>query len=136
VVLVLSAPTLITLQINEAYVVLRDPKQRAEYDAAMRHFHDYTAKQRAAEARYSTAGQGAKEYRAAYTHDYDYEENDDEDDDEKEEMEELYDYGDLDEEGGKYVVDMGDGRELSEEDHAKECSCFSNCIGIHKYSVA
>lgn len=35
----------------------------------------------------------------------------------------YYDYGDLDETGGKYVVQLDDGTEVSLEEHEKCCGC-------------
>lgn len=35
----------------------------------------------------------------------------------------YYDYGDLEETGGSYAVDMGDGRIVSVDEHDAECSC-------------
>ena len=37
----------------------------------------------------------------------------------------LYDYGDLIEEGGRCVVDMGDGRFVSVKEHDRKFSCMS-----------
>lgn len=34
-----------------------------------------------------------------------------------------YDYGDLDEEGGSYAVQLEDGREVSLEEHTRTCTC-------------
>jgi hypothetical protein len=35
----------------------------------------------------------------------------------------YYDYGDLDETGGRYVVQVEDDREISLEEHASICDC-------------
>ncbi|KAM0714715.1 hypothetical protein Q7P37_009755 [Cladosporium fusiforme] len=35
----------------------------------------------------------------------------------------YYDYGDLNEQGGSYVVQLEDGKEVSVEEHARTCTC-------------
>lgn len=36
---------------------------------------------------------------------------------------EYYNYGDLDEDGGTYVIQLEDGREVSLEEHSRTCTC-------------
>ena len=38
-------------------------------------------------------------------------------------FDQYYDYGDLDETGGRYVVQLEDDREVSLEEHASTCGC-------------
>lgn len=38
-------------------------------------------------------------------------------------LDKYYDYGDLSETGGNYVIQLEDGQEISLEEHARTCAC-------------
>lgn len=42
-------------------------------------------------------------------------------------IDKYYDYGDLNETGGRYKVQLTDGTEVSLEEHEKSCGCGCGC---------
>lgn len=56
-------------------------------------------------------------------------------DDENFDIDKYYDYGDLDETGGKYKVQLDDGTEISLEEHEKYCGCDCEDIRFCGYTT-
>lgn len=146
------ARILTAVQIGKANDVVGDPKERAKYD------HENGFGQQAAQGNAASAGgddhgndeavaeeDEEAEYGGMTQHDEGLTEDDGSELDDASgseydpangelDDEELwtkgYEHIDPEEEGGNYVVDMGDGEEVTVAEHNAICSCFFE--GVHK----